>query len=111
MHDDVERRRLFQHVLRAYHYLGHGQHVGENVGYLAVDGSDRPLGCLLFGAPAWKVSSRARFICMCCRAANWRLLGQTTERTRQDRKRRIRVPRKGTYVYVLKRRFREVLRR
>lgn len=51
VHDDVERRRLFQYLLRRHHYLGHGQHVGENIGYLAVDGADRPLGCLLFGAP------------------------------------------------------------
>jgi hypothetical protein len=179
VHDDVERRRLFQHLLRTHHYLGHGQHVGENIGYLAVDGSDRPLGCMLFGAPAWQVSSRDRFIgwsaeqrrrnlllvtgntrflilpwvrvkCLashllgltlrrlntdwssryghevqlvetfvdrsrfigtCYRAANWRLLGKTTGRTRQDRHRRIQVPRKDVYVYVLNRRFREVLHR
>ena len=177
VHDDVERRRLFQHLLRKHHYLGHGQHVGENIGYVAVDGSDRPLGCLLFGAPAWKVSSRDRFIgwtveqrrrnllhvtgntrflilpwvrvkclashllgltlrCLnrdwlsryghevqlvetfvdrsrfmgtCYRAANWRLLGQTTGRSRQDRDHRIQVPRKDVYIYVLKHRFREVL--
>ena len=52
---------------------------------------------------------RSRFIGTCYRAANWRLLGQTTGRTRQDRDRRIRVPRKDVYVYVLNRRFREVL--
>ncbi|MAF57352.1 MAG: hypothetical protein CMK03_05410 [Ponticaulis sp.] len=62
VHDHVERRRLFQHLLRTYHYLGHGQHVGENMGYLATSGSGRPLGCLLFGAAAWKVADRDRFI-------------------------------------------------
>lgn len=62
VHEDLERRRLFQHLLRRHHYLGYGQHVGENVGYLALACSGRPLGCLLFGAPAWKVRARDRFI-------------------------------------------------
>ena len=52
---------------------------------------------------------RSRFIGTCYRAANWRFLGQTTGRSRQDRDHRIQVPRKDVYVYVLKRRFREVL--
>ena len=78
-------RRLFHHLLRQHHYLGHGQHVGETF----VD--------------------RSRFIGTCYRAANWRLLGQTTGRTRQDKDRRIQVPHKDLYVYVLNRRFREVL--
>ena len=177
VHDDPGRCRLFQHLLRTYHYLGYGHHVGENIGYLAADSAGRPLGCLLFGAAAWKVQARDEFIgwrigqrrrnllcltgntrflilpwirvkCLashllsqslrrlnrdwplryghevqlvetfvdrsrfagtCYRAANWRLLGQTSGRTRQDREHRIKVPRKDLYVYVLNRRFREVL--
>ena len=62
VHNDVERRRFFQYLLRTHHYLGHGQHVGENMGYLAVDSSGRPLACVLFGAAAWKVSARDQVI-------------------------------------------------
>ncbi len=174
VHDDLGRRRLFQHLLRRHHYLGYGQHVGENMGYLAETASGRPAACVLFGAAAWKIDCRDRFIgwsaeqrrrnlsrvtgntrflilpwvrvkclashvlslCLrrlnvdwteryghrielvetfvdrsrfagtCYRAANWRLLGRTAGRTRQDREHRLRVPRKDVYVYALERRFR-----
>jgi hypothetical protein len=43
------------------------------------------------------------------RAANWRRVGRTTGRTRQDRHTRIQVAVKDIYVYPLCRRFREVL--
>jgi hypothetical protein len=43
------------------HYLG--LHVvGENLGYLARDTQGRDLGCLLFGAAAWRCASRDRFL-------------------------------------------------
>jgi hypothetical protein len=43
------------------------------------------------------------------RAANWRRVGRTTGRTRQDRHTRIQVAAKDVYVYPLRRGFREVL--
>jgi len=54
--------RLFRGFLQAHHYLGYSGPVGENLQYLAFDRNGRPLACLLFGAAAWRVASRDRFI-------------------------------------------------
>ena len=43
--------------LERYHYLGL-RVVGENLGYLATDRQGRDVGCLLFGAAAWKCAPR-----------------------------------------------------
>lgn len=53
---------LFQTFLARYHYLGYSGPVGENIKYLAFDRNDNPLACLLFGAAAWKLAPRDRFI-------------------------------------------------
>lgn len=45
--------------LERYHYLGF-RVVGENVGYLARDQEGRDVGCLLFGAAAWRCAPRDR---------------------------------------------------
>ena len=45
--------------LARYHYLGL-RVVGENVGYLARDRAGREVGCLLFGAAAWRCAARDR---------------------------------------------------
>ena len=42
-----------------------------------------------------------RFRGSCYRGANWRLIGHTTGRSRQDRVRTLRVPVKDVYVYAL----------
>jgi hypothetical protein len=47
--------------LHAYHYLGL-RVVGENLGYLAQDVRGRDVGCLLFGAPAWRCAVRDRLL-------------------------------------------------
>ncbi len=52
---------------------------------------------------------RSRFQGACYRAANWRRLGQTRGRTRNDRHRRIRVPVKDVYLYPLVADFRQEL--
>jgi hypothetical protein len=44
---------------------------------------------------------RDRFRGTCYRAANWRCVGQTTGRSRQDRDNRLRVPVKDIYIYPL----------
>lgn len=44
---------------------------------------------------------RDRFRGTCYRAANWRCVGQTTGRSRQDREKRLRVPVKDIYLYPL----------
>lgn len=174
---DSSSRALFAHLLHAYHYLSYSRPVGENLGFLIFDRAQRPLGCLLFGAAAWKVCARDEFIGWdaACRArnlplvannmrflilpwvrvphlashvlglaarqlsvlwqrkyghpihlletfvecerfrgtsytaANWIKLGQTTGRSRNDRKHRLQVPRKEIFCYPLHRRFRQLL--
>jgi len=48
--------------LAAYHYLGYRFPIGQNLFYLAQDRQGRDLAVLTFGAAAWKVQSRDRFI-------------------------------------------------
>ena len=52
----------FSSYLAHHHYLGYRGPVGENLAYLVSDRHGRALACMLFGAPAWKVASRDRFI-------------------------------------------------
>ena len=54
-----QRARRWAFYLDRYHYLGL-RVVGENLGYLAWDREDREVGCLLFGAAAWKCAPRDR---------------------------------------------------
>lgn len=49
---------------------------------------------------------RDRFAGTAYRAANWLWVGQTTGRTRQDRRRLLQVPRKDIYLYPTHRQFR-----
>ena len=172
-----EEQALFVGALRAFHYLGHGGTVGENLRYVVRDANDQPLAFLLFGSAAWKCQDRDRFIGWtpeqrqrnlglltnntrflilpwvkvpglaswtlaavlrrlssdwqrkyghpitlvetfverdrfagtAYRAANWKKVGQTTGRTRQDRCYSIQAPVKDIYLYPLGRRFREKL--
>lgn len=59
---DEHQRQLFRGLLQRYHYLGYRGPVGENLKYLVYDRHARPLGCVLFGAAAWHVACRERFI-------------------------------------------------
>jgi hypothetical protein len=51
--------KRWAHYLDRYHYLGF-RVVGENLGYLATDRQERDVGCLLFGAAAWRCAPRDR---------------------------------------------------
>jgi hypothetical protein len=53
---------MWQTLLSLYHYLGFTTKVGRSISYLAVDRYRRPVGCVLFGAAAWKTAPRDRFI-------------------------------------------------
>jgi hypothetical protein len=52
---------------------------------------------------------RERFAGTSYKAANWRCLGATSGRSRQDQHHRLRVPLKDLYLYALRRSFREQL--
>lgn len=53
---------------------------------------------------------RERFRGSCYRAANWRCVGQTQGRTRQDRQHQLQAPVKDVFVYPLQPNFRQRLR-
>lgn len=55
-------KRLFRSLLQQYHYLGYSGPVGENMQYIIHDCHNRLLGCILYGAAAWKIAARDRFI-------------------------------------------------
>ncbi len=54
--------KLFKYLISANHYLGWSGTVGENFKYLFFDSQERVLGCLMFGAGAWKIKPRDEFI-------------------------------------------------
>jgi len=60
--EDRSELDLFKCFLSAYHYLGFSGTVGENLKYMAYEGSGRPLACLLFGSAAWACGPRDDFI-------------------------------------------------
>jgi hypothetical protein len=60
--DCVEYEKAFNYLVKEYHYLSYGRPVGQNMKYLLLDKNDRFLGCLLFGAAAWKTADRDRWI-------------------------------------------------
>lgn len=53
---------LFTSHLAQYHYLSYRGPVGENLKYLVYGREGTPLACLLFGASAWKVEGRDKYI-------------------------------------------------
>ncbi len=59
---DTPDLALFRCLVSRYHYLGLKNTVGENMKYLVRARSGRPLGCLLFGAAAWKTAPRDQWI-------------------------------------------------
>lgn len=66
-----------------------------------------------YGHPLWCLETfveRSRYRGSCYRAANWRLVGQSTGRGRNDRHHQLQVPRKDIYLYPLVRDFQRRLR-
>jgi hypothetical protein len=58
----VHYEKTFNYLLKEYHYLSYGRTVGQNMKYLILGLDDRILGCLLFGAAAWKSADRDQWI-------------------------------------------------
>lgn len=57
----TEWEPLYRGLIDTYHYLGYCQTVGEHLKYIAFH-EGRPLACIGWGAAAWKVAERDRFI-------------------------------------------------
>jgi hypothetical protein len=55
-------RQIFSDYLAQHHYLGYRGPVGESLAYLVRDCQGRDLGCVLFGAAAWKTKPRDAWI-------------------------------------------------
>ena len=71
--------KRWAYYLDHYHYLGF-RVVGENVGYLACDRQERDVGCLLFGAAAWRCAPRDRRLGWNCQERPerlWRVVNHT----------------------------------
>ena len=60
--DCPDYEKSFNHLVKEYHYLSYGRPVGQNMKYMVLGGNDRLLGCLLFGAAAWKTQARDQWI-------------------------------------------------
>ncbi len=173
----VEYEKTFNYLVKEFHYLSYSRPVGQNMKYLIIGSDDRFLGCLLFGAAAWRMESRDRWIgwepeirernlgllcnntrflildwvkvphlashvlgaCLrrlsqdwkdrygteiamvetfvdttrylgtCYKAANFKAVGQTKGRSRQDRNNKLKVSIKDILVYPLRRDFRTLL--
>jgi Domain of unknown function (DUF4338) len=60
--DNRGQRRRLTELLQQHHYRGYNGAVGENVQYLARDAQVREIAVMVFGAAAWKVTVRDRFI-------------------------------------------------
>ena len=58
----AEHEKAFNYLLKEYHYLSYGRPVGQNMKYLILGANGRYLGCLLFGAAAWKTEARDQWI-------------------------------------------------
>jgi hypothetical protein len=57
-----QARRQLEAALHHHHYLGYRSRVGENLQYWVCDRQERPLGCVVFGAPAWQCAVRDQWI-------------------------------------------------
>ena len=55
-------KHLWETYLHSYHYLSFRTLVGRSLSYMVYDCHNRELGCLLFGAAAWKCAPRDRYI-------------------------------------------------
>lgn len=58
----VDYEKTFNYLVKEYHYLSYGRPVGQNMKYLILGSDNRILGCLLFGAAAWKSAARDQWI-------------------------------------------------
>ena len=57
----IEYEKAFNYLVKNFHYLSYGRPVGQNMNVI-LGGNGRFLGCLLFGAAAWKIEVRDRWI-------------------------------------------------
>ena len=57
-----QARAQLEACLDRHHYLGYRSRVGQNLQYWVCDARERPLACVVFGAPAWQCAARDQWI-------------------------------------------------
>lgn len=60
--DNAAHEKTFNYLVKEYHYLSYNRPVGQNMKYVILGRNERFLGCLLFGAAAWKAEARDQWI-------------------------------------------------
>jgi hypothetical protein len=55
-------RAQLEACLDRHHYLGYRSRVGHNLQYWVCDRRERPVACVVFGAPAWQCAARDQWI-------------------------------------------------
>ena len=90
-------RRQLEAALHHYHYLGYRSRVGQNLQYWVCDPQDRPLACVVFGAPAWQCAVRDHWIGWSARERA-RQLGQIVNNTRFLILPWVRVPHLASHI-------------
>jgi Druantia protein DruA len=60
--DCQDHEKPFSYLVKKYHYLSYGRPVGQNMKYMIIGNNGQFLGCLLFGAAAWKTQARDQWI-------------------------------------------------
>lgn len=92
-----EARRQLEAALHQHHYLGYRSRVGQNLQYWVCDRQDRPLGCVVFGAPAWQCAVRDQWIGWSA-TERARHLGAIVNNTRFLIFRWVRVPHLASHI-------------
>jgi len=90
-------RRVLEAALHRYHYLGYRSRVGQNLQYWVCDQQERPLACVVFGAPAWQCAARDQWIGWNA-AGRARQLGRVANNTRFLLFHWVRVPQLASYI-------------
>ena len=90
-------RRQLEAALNQYHYLGYRSRVGQNLQYWVCDQQERPLACVVFGAPAWQCAVRDHWIGWSARQ-RVRQLGQIVNNTRFLILPWVRVPHLASHI-------------
>lgn len=57
----TKAEKLYEHLIRRYHYLGYTQPVGEHLKYI-IYSSQRPIACISFSSAPRHIGDRDRFI-------------------------------------------------
>lgn len=93
-------RAQLEACLDRYHYLGYRSRVGQNLQYWVLDGRERPLACVVFGAAAWQCAPRDHWIGWSS-AQRARQLGAVVNNTRFLLLPWVRVPRLASSILSL----------